>query len=290
MEISEPSYQIIAELLAARTGQQLTSNRKWRLNSALSGIFREYGISNIDQLVCLLDNAKGAPLDSDLATEVVEALLNNETYFFRDKPTFDQIPQDILPILKTRRAQSRRLSIWCAGCSTGQEVHSLAMLFHDQKREWAGWKIDILGTDISTQAITTARQGLYSQFEVQRGLAVTDMLNHFDETSAGWQLRDNVRRLSRFEHHNLLKPAPGRARFDLILCRNVLLYFDAQKRSLAFDRLSHGLANDGFLMLGAGEAASPHTDTLIAAPRRASIFEQKSPKNQRIPIGTLVAS
>jgi chemotaxis protein methyltransferase CheR len=282
MEVSHASYQIIAELLAARTGQQLTDSRKWRLSTALSGIFRERGISNTDQLVCLLDAPQGDLNSSDLATEVVEALLNNETYFFRDRPTFDQLPLEILPELRQRRAHVKRLSIWCAGCSTGQEVHSLAMLFQEQKELWAGWTINILGTDISQKAISSAQQGLYSQFEVQRGLGVKDMLNHFDETPNGWQLSDNVRRFSRFEQHNLLGSTPGRTRFDLILCRNVLLYFEAANRARAFGRLAHALAEDGFLMLGAGETASANTDAFVPSGHRASIFEPKPVHNQEL--------
>lgn len=282
MEVSEASYQIIADLLAARTGQQLTENRKWRLNSALSGIFRIHGISNIDQLVCLLGNEPGHAQSANLANEIVEALLNNETYFFRDKPTFDQLPNHILPELKERRARSRRLSIWCAGCSTGQEAHSLAMIFEGQKEFWAGWTIEILGTDISEKAITAARQGLYTQFEVQRGLGVTEMLNHFDDLPEGWKLRDQTRRWSRFERHNLLGPLPGRAPFDLILCRNVLLYFDAEKRALVFDRLSSALATDGYIMLGAGETISPVTDAFKPTPMRASIFEPRPLESVRV--------
>ena len=192
MEVSQASHQIIVDLLAARTGQQLTESRKWRVPTALAGVFREHGISNIDQLVCLLDIPRRRSTDHDLATEVVEALLNNETYFFRDKPTFDQVPEDILPELAARRADQKRLSIWCAGCSTGQEVHSIAMLFEDQKERWEGWTIDILGTDVSHKAIRTARTGLYSQFEVQRGLGVAQMLRHFEETPEGWQILDHV--------------------------------------------------------------------------------------------------
>lgn len=273
MDFSHASFRIIADLLAERTGQQLTDNRKWRMSSALSGVFREHGIANIDQLVCLLDATSTRTQYEDLAEEIVEALLNNETYFFRDKPTFDQIPLAVLPELRKRRADRRRLSIWCAGCSTGQEVHSLGMLFEEQKGMWAGWDIEILGTDISHQAISTARKGLYSQFEVQRGLGVTAMLNHFDETPEGWQLRDKARRYSRFEQRNILNQPPGRGRFDLVLCRNVLLYFDAQKRALVCQRLASAVANDGFVMLGAGETVTPHTNAFVPSGKWVSIFE-----------------
>ena len=273
MEVSQASHQIIADLLAARTGQHLTESRRWRVPTALAGIFREHGISNVDQLVCLLDEPRRRTSDHDLATEVVEALLNNETYFFRDKPAFDQIPEDILPELARRRANTKRISIWCAGCSTGQEVHSLAMLFEDQKDRWDGWTIDILGTDVSHRAIRAARTGLYSQFEVQRGLGVAQMLRHFDETPDGWQIRDHVRGITRFQQHNILTEPPGRQRFDLILCRNVLLYFERENRETAFRRLFSALARDGFLMLGAGETVIGQTRDFTPSPKRMSIYE-----------------
>lgn len=274
MEASEASHQIIADLLEARTGQHLTESRRWRVNSALAGIFRAHGISNVDQLVCLLAAPPGGPEGPDLSQEVVEALLNNETYFFRDKPTFDQLPGEILPELAQRRRDVRRLSIWSAGCSTGQEVYSLAMLFAEQAERWQGWTIDILGTDVSHRAINAARSGTYSQFEVQRGLGVTQMLRHFEETPRGWQVRDDVRRMVRFSQHNLLGSAhPGRIPFDLVLCRNVLLYFDRQTRSNAFARLSGAVMPDGFLMLGAGETVIGQTDRFVPTSRRASFFE-----------------
>ena len=274
MEASEASHQIIADLLAARTGQHLSESRRWRVNSALAGIFREHGISNVDQLVCLLEAPPRGPDSPDLSQEVVEALLNNETYFYRDKPTFDQLPAEVLPELAQRRRDSRRLSIWSAGCSTGQEVYSLAMLFVEQADMWQGWTIDILGTDVSHRAINAARSGLYSQFEVQRGLGVAQMLRHFEETERGWQIGADVRRMVRFRQHNLLsEPSPGRLPFDLVLCRNVLLYFDRDTRSRAFDRLAGAVLPDGFLMLGAGETVVGQTDRFVPTARRASFFE-----------------
>lgn len=277
MDSSQASHQIVADLLAANTGQQLTESRRWRVSSALAGVFREYGISNVDQLVCLLDEPRRRSSDRDLATEVVEALLNNETYFFRDRPTFDQLPADILPLLAERRRATKRLTIWSAGCSTGQEVHSLAMLFAEQAERWAGWSIDILGTDVSHKAIRVARGGLYSQFEIQRGLGVAQMLRHFEETPAGWQIHEDVRRITRFQQHNILADPPMRQPVDLILCRNVLLYFDADTRRRAFTRLSGALAPDGFLMLGAGETVVGQTDAFLPAERRASIYQRAQP-------------
>ncbi len=268
MEVSSASFQVISDLLAERTGQQLTDSRKWRVSTALSRVFRERGISNLDQLACLL----AGPSDPDLARDVVEALLNNETYFFRDKPTFDQIPANILPRLAERRAHKKRLQIWSAGCSTGQEVHSLAIQFAENPALWDGWAIDILGTDISTQAIATARSGHYSQFEVQRGLSVKQMLDHFDETASGWQMRADTRSIVRFQKHNVLDLPPGKQPFDLVLCRNVLLYFDPATRRKAFDRLHRAVASDGFLMLGAGETVVGQTDRFAPQSGLSSLY------------------
>lgn len=272
MESSEVSHQIIADLLSAHTGQQLTASRRWRVKTALAGVFRERGISNVDQLVCLL----ASPGERELTREVVEALLNNETYFFRDRPTFDQLPLDVFPLLAERRKDRRKLRIWCAGCSTGQEVHSLAILFSEQERLWDGWTIEILGTDISNKAVDAARSNNYSQFEVQRGLSVGQMLKHFDETNEGWKFLGNTPCKVQFRQHNVLDTPPEQGRFDLILCRNVLLYFSNETRGRAFARLHGVLANDGFLMLGAGETVVGHTPIFAPSGNRASLYEPVS--------------
>lgn len=273
MESSQASHQIIADLLALRTGQHLTESRRWRVDTALSGVFRKQGINNVDQLVCLLDEKQGRKEGSELSREVVEALLNNETYFFRDKPTFDQLPDAILPALAKRRTDSRRLSIWCAGCSTGQEVYSLAMSIADRLDLWNGWTIDILGTDVSHHAVAAARSGLYSQFEVQRGLGVAQMLRHFEENRQGWQISDQSRAMVRFQQHSVLSEPPGRQRFDLILCRNVLLYFDPDTRQSVFNRLHSALAHDGYLMLGAGETVVGQTHAFAPSSGLTSIYQ-----------------
>ena len=256
MALTDASHRIIADLLGSRTGQELTESRLWRVPSALSAFFRESGISNVDQLVCLLAN----PGEHRLANEVVEALLNNETYFFRDHAYFATLAHQVLPQLARERATTRRLSIWSAGCSSGQEALSLAMIFAEQPARWAGWQIDILGTDVSSKAIATARSGLYTQFEIQRGISVAQMLNFFAETNGGWQASDRIRGMVRFQQHNVLDAAPSPARFDLVLCRNVLLYFDVTTRQRVFDRVAGALAPEGWLMLGAGETVVGQTE------------------------------
>ena len=276
MTTPDASHRIIADLLNKHTGQQLTESRIWRIPSALSGIFRERGISNVDQLVCMLAD----PRETELATQVVEALLNNETYFFRDRALFDNVIQRVLPDLAAKRAGQKRLSIWSAGCSTGQEALSLAMIFAEQSALWDGWQIDILGTDVSTKAIAAAKRACYTQFEIQRGIGIAQMLDFFSETDEGWQASDRIRQLTRFQQRNLLEMPPSPGQFDLVLCRNVLLYFDPETRRRAFDRLADCVTRDGWLMLGAGETVVGQTDRFEPAPGNATLYHPLHPHRQ----------
>ena len=260
MQISDSSSRILAGLLEARTGQQLTMSRRWRIETALSSLLRERGIGTLDELITILVMNK----EPGLSNQVVEALLNNETYFFRDRTPFDTLARHALPKLATKRASKKRLRIWSAGCSTGQEVYSLAMLFADEPQKWQGWSIDILGTDVSSCVIDRSRKGVYSQFEVQRGLAITQTVRWFEECSEGWRIAEALRHNVRFQVHNLLDSPPSPGGFDIVLCRNVLLYLCSEKKALAFDRLSGAMAEDGWLMLGAGETVIGQTKKLVA--------------------------
>ena len=260
MQISDSSSRILAGLLEARTGQQLTLSRRWRIETALSSLLRERGIATLDELITILVMGK----EPSLSQKVVEALLNNETYFFRDRSPFDLLQRYALPELAKARHASKRLRIWSAGCSTGQETYSLAMLFAEDPRNWAGWTIDVLGTDVSTACIDRARHGIFSQFEVQRGLGINQMIKWFEECPDGWRAVETLRKPVRFQVHNLLEPAPHPGGFDIVLCRNVLLYLNPDKKALAFERIAGSMAEDGWLMLGAGETVFGQTSKLGA--------------------------
>lgn len=260
MQISDSSSRILAGLLEARTGQQLTMSRRWRIETALSALLRERGIATLDELITILVMGK----EPSLSQKVVEALLNNETYFFRDRAPFDMLQRHALLELAQRRSGNKHLKIWSAGCSTGQEVYSLAMLFAEDPEKWRGWTIDILGTDVSTACIDRARAGAYSQFEVQRGLGINQMIKWFEETQEGWRAVEALRKPVRFQVHNLLEPAPHPGDFDIVLCRNVLIYLSPEKKTLAFERIAGAMAADGWLMLGAGETVIGQTGKLGA--------------------------
>jgi chemotaxis protein methyltransferase CheR len=260
MQVSDSSSRILAGLLEARTGQQLTMNRRWRLETALSSLLREREIATLDELITILVMGR----EPALATLVVEALLNHETYFFRDRQPFDLLSAQALPALAKARADKKRLRIWSAGCSTGQEAYSLAMLFADEPLKWQGWTIDILGTDVSSAVVDRARSGTYTQFEVQRGLGIAQMIKWFEECDDGWRAIEPLRKPVRFQVHNLLEPPPHPGQFDIVLCRNDLLYLSPEKRTSAFDRLASAMAPDGALMLGAGETVIGQTKMLAA--------------------------
>ena len=282
MEVSGASRRILASLLESRTGQQLGSSRRWRIDSALAPIVREHGFDSIDQLVARLVSG-AAPA---LTEQVIEALLNNETYFYRDKLPFDLLMGGPLKRLEALRASEKRIAIWSVGCSTGQEAYSIAMTFAEQEHRWRGWQIEIVGTDISRRVVERARAGIYSQFEVQRGLPVTQMVRWFSELGGGqWQIADKLRRSVRFETRGLTERPPLPGRFDIILCRNVLLYFAPEMRRLAFVRLGDSLLPGGTLMLGAGETVIGQTDRFISDPDHRGLYlaaDAKQPPRARV--------
>ncbi len=269
MQLNDSSGRILAGLLEARTGQQLTMSRRWRIETALQPLMRERGIASLDGLVAALV----ARSDERLAEAVVEALLNNETFFFRDRQAFDLLLGPGLARLEALRRRTRRLAIWCAGCSTGQEAYSIAMHFAERQARWSGWTIEIVGTDVSRSAVEQARSGVYSQFEVQRGLPVVQMMRWFEALpGAAWRIAPELRRSVRFEVASLVAPAPSTERFDIILCRNVLLYFSPERRRAAFARLASAAADDGVLMLGAGETVIGQSDAFVSDPECRGLY------------------
>lgn len=259
MEISDGAVRILAGLLGARTGQQLATGRRWRIDTALRPLLAQHGLASLDALV----NRVMSGECPELAEAAIDALLNHETFFYRDMAAFRLLDEQGLMRFHAARAATRRLRIWSAGCSTGQEAYTMAMMIADRPDRWRGWTIDIVGTDLSASAIEQARAGRYSQFEIQRGLPVTQMLRRFEQDGEIWRASDDLRKAVHFRVHNLLE-APPMGRFDIVLCRNVLLYFSADVRSLVFGRLAGAIAADGLLMLGAGETVMGQTDHFVS--------------------------
>lgn len=260
--MSDNAARILAGLFESRTGQKLAPGRQWRIDTALRPLIQARGFSSAEAFVLAIVNGR----DKALADAAVEAMLNNETFFFRDHGAFrllDEVALERLRAARTAKAV-RRLRIWCAGCSTGQEAYTLAMLIGSQPTRWAGWTVEILGTDVSGAAIAQARQGIYSQMEIQRGLPVQQMMRWFEPDGERWRAQATLRRAVTFRTHNLIEAAPAPVGYDLVLCRNVLLYFGSDVRRLVFGRLAGAIAPDGVLMLGAGETVIGNTDDFVS--------------------------
>lgn len=252
VEVSPRAAMLIAGLFEQATGQTLSQDRFWRIGTTLTPFCKARGIDSIEQLAMRL----GQGSSPELSLDTIDALLNNETSFFRDPGVFSLIGDELLPRIAARRQREKRIRIWSAACSTGQEVYSLSMMFAEQAERWAGWRIEILGSDISRSAVAQARSGLYSQFEVQRGLPIRQLLAWFDHVlDNGWRAKPQITSMVGFTRHNLLGPPPAGGRFDMILCRNALLYFNPERRHQMLEGLALAIAPDGALLLGAGETA-----------------------------------
>lgn len=254
---------ILASLLESRTGQLIAPNRTWRIETALKPLLRARGLATLDELVAQLVADRGGML-GDM---IVDALLNQETSFFRDAGTIEAVIEVI------RSVVDRRARIWSAACSTGQEPLSLAMLVAEWGEQGDGVAPEIIATDVSDAALRRARAGRYSSFEVQRGLPVRRMIRWFDPDGEAWLVKPELVRAINYRRHNLVSDAPPAGGFDVILCRNVMMYLSLELRERILDRLAHALRPGGVLVLGAGETVIGHGDSLVPSPRVKGFYE-----------------
>ena len=249
MSIGEGAFRILAGLMKSRAGIILGREKAPFLESRLLPVAARAGLASVDDLAAALVRTAA----ESLVVETVEAMLNNETFFYRDSAPFDLLRSSILPALRQARRETRRIRIWCAAASTGQEPYSLAMMLASDEGSWAGWEVEIVATDLSRRALDRAEAGLYSQFEVQRGLPIQSLVRHFEKDGEHWRLNRDIRRRVRFRQINLGQPFAHLGVFDIILCRNVLMYFDAASKTDMLARMRKMMPDDGCLLLGAAE-------------------------------------
>jgi len=255
-------FDFLSAEVKKRSGLILGPEKGYLVESRLAPVARSEGFATIESLVDAMMRG-----DQRLCTLASEALATHETFFFRDKTPFDTFEQVIVPALKPVRA-GRAIKIWCAACSTGQEPYSLAML----AREMGGMHTDILGTDMVPAVLEKARAGLYSQFEVQRGLPIKRLVEHFEQAGESWRVKPELRQMVRFESGNLLDDFGRYGVLDVIFCRNVLIYFDPETKARILERLANQLADDGFLVLGAAETVVGLTDALKPVPGQRGLY------------------
>ena len=244
------AFANLADMLRRRSGLVLTPDKIQLANSRLAPVAHLFGFKGVAALLAEFPHPR-----EEIAQAVTEAMTTNETSFFRDRDPFNHFRDILLPALTIARAGRRRLRIWCAAGSTGQEAYSLAMILDEASLAAFDWRIDLIATDLSAAAIARAKDGVYSQFEVQRGLPIQSLLKNFTQEGNQWRVSDRLRRMVSFRTFNLLDDFGWLGEIDLVFCRNVLLYFDGPSRTMIFAKLADILASDGTLVLGATESA-----------------------------------
>ena len=261
-------YAYLSKLLNERSGLQLAGDKQYLIESRLLPVARQNNCGSIGDLVAKLK----AFAEEPLRQRVTEAMTINESFFFRDKTPFERFQDTVLPCMQKLRGASKRIRIWCAASSTGQEPYSLAMILQQAKSEFTDWKIEIVATDISTEVLEKAKSGLYTQFEIQRGLPIQLLLKYFKQDGDQWRISQELRDMVQYRKHNLLDDFASLGMFDVIFCRNVLIYFDSKTKQDVLTRISRSLVKDGHLLLGAAETVVGFTNLFMPMPDKRGLY------------------
>ncbi|WP_407157637.1 CheR family methyltransferase [Bradyrhizobium sp. STM 3557] len=281
--MNQPDYEFLRKLLREKSGLDLSSDKQYLVESRLLPLARKAGLPGIGELVQKLKDG-----NSSLIGQVVEAMTTNETFFFRDKVPFDHFREAIMPELLKARASRKSVRIWCAAGSTGQEPYSLAMCLKEMGAALSGWRVEIIATDLSQEVLEKSKAGLYSQFEVQRGLPIQLLVKYFKQVGELWQINSDLRAMVQHRRLNLLHDFSQLGTFDVIFCRNVLIYFDQETKINIFGRLAKSMEADGFLVLGAAETVVGLTDVFKPLAERRGLYRPSGAAPAKPPaFGTL---
>jgi chemotaxis protein methyltransferase CheR len=268
--MTDQDFDFIRQLLRQRSAIVLEAGKQYLVESRLTPLVRRLNLGSIGELV---NELRARPADG-LQAQVVEALATSETSFFRDHHPFETLRKVVLPDLVRRRGGERRLHLWCAACASGQEPYSLALLLQEHFAELAGWKVALLASDFSREILARARAACYNQIEVNRGLPAALLVKYFRQHGTDWQLEADVRRRVDFQEINLVQPWPPLPRMDLILIRNVLIYFDTETKKVILGKLARLLRPDGYLLLGGSETTFNLSDCYRRVEQLKSGFYQ----------------
>ena len=265
--MTPPDYEYLRKLLKDHSGLDLSADKQYLIESRLLPLSRKCGVPGIGELVQKMKSGS-----SSIIAQVVEAMTTNETFFFRDKIPFDHFRDTIMPEMLKARASRKSIRIWCAAGSTGQEPYSLAMSLKEMGAVLAGWRVEIIATDLSTEVLEKSKSGVYSQFEVQRGLPIQLLVKYFKQNGELWQVSPELRAMVQHRQLNLLHDFSQLGTFDVIFCRNVLIYFDQDTKINIFGRLAKAMEGDGFLVLGAAETVVGLTDVFKPFPDKRGLY------------------
>ena len=266
--MTDLEFDFLRGYLKQRSGLAMTAEKRYLVESRLAPVCRRFNLVSLHDLVGLLKVGHNNAIER----AVVEAMTTNETFFFRDRVPFDLFRDVLLPQAITRNQARRRLRVWCAAASTGQEPYSIAMLLQEAGQRLAGWQVEIVATDLSTEVIERAKLGLYSHFEVQRGLPVQWLIKHFTQIGEQWQISPGLRAMVDYRQLNLLQGFDALGQFDIVFCRNVLIYFDAPTKADVLNRIAACLAPGGALVLGAAETVIGLTERLSPHPEHRGLY------------------
>ncbi|UTD27890.1 protein-glutamate O-methyltransferase CheR [Bradyrhizobium sp. WD16] len=275
-------YEYLRKLLKDRSGLVLSSDKQYLVESRLLPLARKAGLPGISELVQKIKAGS-----ERVTVDVVEAMTTNETFFFRDKVPFDHFRNTVIPKLLQARVARKALRIWCAAGSTGQEPYSLAMSIKEMGSQLAGWRIEIIATDLSQEVLEKSKAGIYSQFEVQRGLPIQLLVKYFKQVGDMWQVNADIRAMVQQRQLNLLHDFSALGTFDVIFCRNVLIYFDQETKIAIFNRLARVLEPDGFLALGAAETVVGLTDAFKPYPDCRGLYHPNPQRAAQVTSPTL---
>jgi len=248
----------------------LSAEKQYLAESRLLPVARKYGLAGLSELMAKL---KTAAIAAPINVEVIEAMMTNESFFFRDKVPFDHFTSTIMSALLAARRCEKRIRIWCTAAATGQEPYSLAMALKGLGAALAGFRIDILATDIATEVLEKAKVGIYSQFEVQRGLPIQQLVRFFTQVGEAWQIAPEIRGMVQFRPLNLLNDFSSLGIFDVVFCRNVLIYFDHATKVSVLNRIATQMPADGYLILGAAETVVGLTEAFKPIPDKRGLYQ-----------------
>ncbi len=261
-------FNFLSTLIKQRSGLVLTEDKSYLLESRLMPIARKRGLKGLEELAQTLRTHK----EEALMQDVTEAMTTNESFFFRDIKPFDMFREQVLPELLKNRADRKSFRVWCAAASSGQEPYSLAITLLEAAQKLAGWRTEIVGTDISREILEKAKSGLYSQFEVQRGLPIQLLLKYFEKKDDMWQASSALRTMVQFKELNLLGDLQKLGKFDVVFCRNVLIYFDQETKGRVLEEISRMMPPDGILFLGGAETVLGISDKFKPVPGLRGVY------------------
>jgi chemotaxis protein methyltransferase CheR len=270
-------FSFLAQMVRRRSGLVLPSQKAPLIEGRLATVMRRFGFRSMSALIVELRHGRDT-----LARAVTEAMTTNESSFFRDRAAFDKFRDIILPPLLVARAKSKRLRIWSAACAAGQEPYSIAMILDDLKLQQKGWSVDLIATDLNPEMIARAEAGIYSHYEVQRGLAIRRLVSHFTQDNGNWRIDESLRRMVSFRQFNLLDSFGWLDDLDVVFCRNVLLYFDQRTKASVLERISEILLPDGALMLGHAEKPDTLAKTFVAVDQTSSIYVRAKAQTHKL--------